>query len=195
MRPSAKTMRGNSALLLKLGLFILPALLPLLLMACACQKNQVSRLLPEDRGFFLESPAVKPASQTEVKEDLLQVCAVVPDEELQDMRGCQGVYYFDFTMDINLRDDSPKVDIKYTAAVPDGSPPPSLNGAVAHYADDNVYFKAGPTPGSGLESRVIVAGNKNIVYSTSTFNFYMPDASKLIPTINILPGSSLTGVQ
>jgi hypothetical protein len=193
MRPSAKPTRGNSALL-KLGPFILVALLPLWLVACASQSNQVTRLLPEDRGFFQESPAVKPASQTEVKEDPLQVCSVVPDEQLQEMRGCLGVYYFDFTMDINLMNDSPQVDVSYTAAVPDGSPAPSLNSAVAHFADDNVFFRAGPTP-AGVASEVIVAGNRNIVYSTSTFNFYMPDANKLIPNLNVLPGSSLTGVQ
>jgi hypothetical protein len=109
------------------------------------------------------------------------------------MRGCQGIYYFNFIMDINLTNPTPTVDVKSTIALPDGSPAPSFNGAKAYYADDNVFYLAGPTPG-GLTSELIVAGNNNIVFSNTEFNFHMPNAASLTPSVNVLSASSLSGI-
>jgi hypothetical protein len=109
------------------------------------------------------------------------------------MRGCNGVYYFNFVMDINLTNPTPSVKTEYTASVPKGSPDPSFNGAKAYYSDNNVFYLAGPTPG-GLASELIVAGNNNIVFSNTEFNFHMPNAATLAPNLSVLPVSSLNGI-
>jgi hypothetical protein len=118
---------------------------------------------------------------------------VVPEEELQEMRGAMGVYYFDFTFDINMV-ANPQVHVssKFTAAVPDGTSP-SFNGTTAVFQDDNVFYMAGPTQG-GLMSEVIVAGTNNLVIANTQFNIHIPNAALISPTINVLPAASLTGL-
>ncbi len=192
MRPSTKPACGRSVLW-RLGLLILSALLPLLLVSCATNPGGVTQLLPQSPGDLLLTQTVQPAPPAAGHRDPLQVCAVIPDEDLQEMRGCQGIYYFNFVMDINLVNPTPTVNVEYTAAVPEGAPSPSFNGAKAYYADDNVFYVAGPTPG-GLASELIVAGTNNIVFSNTEFNFHMPNAASLTPSINVLSASSLSGI-
>lgn len=192
MRPSVVKPWGHQNIW---GLLLL-VLLPLVLVACASAPSQVTQPLIEKSGDSLVALTAQPASKPAEKPDPLQVCAVVPDEELQEMRGCLGgTYHFAFIMDFNLV-GTPEVSVKYSASVPEGSPAPTLNGATAYYSDGNVFYMAGPnSTGSGLMSQVIVTGHDNIVFSTAEFNFQMPNAANLIPSITILPQTSLSGIK
>jgi hypothetical protein len=167
-------------------------LLSLFLAACASYSHQATQPLGENQVPLLEASAIDPAPEPADNRDPLQVCAVVPDEELQEMRGGYGIYYFTYVMDLNLADDQPSAKVDYAAVVPEGSPAPSLNGATAYYADNNVFFSAGPQNGSGLGSTVIVAGTGVTVNTVTQFNFHMPDASNLIPSISVMPQMSGT---
>lgn len=187
MRPSIKPAWGRSALR-RLGLLILSALLPLVLVSCAANPGGVTHLMLQSPGDLLLSQAAQPAPSAAGQRDPLQVCAVVPDEDLQEMRGCNGTYYFNFVMDINLVNPTPTVNVEYTASVPTGKSEPQFNGSKAYYADNNVFYVAGPTPG-GLTSELIVAGANNIVFSNTEFNFQMPNAASLTPSINVLSAS------
>jgi hypothetical protein len=203
MRPSTEPTCGLVALW-KLGLFVLVALLPLLLMSCASTK-QLAQSLEENRGNFLTplpapapKPAVKPDPKPAVRPDPLQVCAAVPAEDLQDMRGCQGVYIFDYTFDINLLNYpnfDPNKDITSSGQVfkPNGSPDVSQIKTSVGYSDSNVSYMAGFTE-TGLSSQLQVKGQDNIVIANTQFNIHLPSASVLIPTINVMPGAGLIGL-
>ena len=143
MRPSTKPACGRSALR-RLGLLILSALLPLVLVSCATNQGGVTHLMLQSPGDLLLSQAAQPAPPAAGQRDPLQVCAVVPDEDLQEMRGCNGTYYFNFVMDINLVNPTPTVNVEYTASVPTGRSEPQFNGAKAYYAEDSVDEKGVP---------------------------------------------------
>jgi hypothetical protein len=194
----------------KLGLLVLVVLLPLLLLSCASTK-QLAQELEENHGNFLtplppapaSQPAAKSAAQpsdklagTQSKKGApLKVCAVVPEDDLQDMRGCLGVYYFDYNFDINLT-ATPQVSVNqsFQAILPDGSPAPSVNSTSAVFRDNNVSYTAGVL-GSEMGSSVVVAGSGNVVFANTQFNFHMPNASVLIPSISIMPAPSLSGIR
>jgi hypothetical protein len=212
MRCGIKPVFARSALRW-LGVIMVMAIFSLALLACASSPKQAtlpsltSRL--EVAAVQPPPPAPKPAAavdrtvreprpapvapETAAVQDELQAFAVVPEEELQEMRGAMGVYYFDFTFDINMM-ASPEVSVssKFTAAVPDGTSP-SFNGTTAVFKDDNVFYMAGPTQG-GLMSEVIVAGANNFVIANTQFNIHIPNAALISPTINVLPAASLTGI-
>jgi hypothetical protein len=212
MRCGIKPIFARSALRW-LGVIMVMAIFSLALLACASSPKQAtlpslaSRL--EVAAVQPTPPAPKPAAavdrivrepqpapvaqETAAVQDQLQAFAVVPEEELQEMRGAMGVYYFDFTFDINMM-ASPEVSVssKFTAAVPDGTSP-SFNGTTAVFKDDNVFYMAGPTQG-GLMSEVIVAGANNFVIANTQFNIHIPNAALISPTINVLPAASLTGI-
>jgi hypothetical protein len=193
MRRGTEPTRDGSALT-KLGLVLLSALLLLSLVGCASTSSQVTQPAPASQVDIPVAQAALPVSQPAKERDPLKVCAVVPDEDLKEMRGCLGVYYFDFTFDINMV-ASPEVSVKtnFTAAVPENQPAPNFNGTVASFKGDDVFYMAGPT-GNGMISEVIVTGHDNIVFANTNFNIKIPDATLLSPTINIMPASSLSGV-
>jgi hypothetical protein len=207
MRRGTKPPRDGAALR-QLGLIVWSALLILSLVGCASTSSQVTQPAPASEVDVPVAHAALPVSQTAepvlqtteeltqpaAERDLLKTCAVVPEEDLKEMRGCLGVYYFDFTFDINMV-ASPEVSVKtnLTAVVPEGSPSPNFNGTTAIFKDDNVFYMAGPTA-NGMISEVIVTGHDNIVFANTNFNIRIPDATLLSPTINIMPGGSLTGI-
>jgi hypothetical protein len=205
----------------KLGLFVLVALLPLTLLSCASTK-QLAQELEENHGNFLtplpaaavfqptakpaaqpaalaavqpaEKPVAKPAAHHTKQAAPLQVCSAVSDDDLQDMRGCLGVYFFDYNFDINLL-TTPQVKVSSTfqAVLPDGSPAPVVNTTSAVFRDNNVSYIAGPTS-SGLSSQLLVSGHDNIVFANTQFNIHLPNAAVLTPSITILPAASLQGI-
>ena len=184
----------------KLGLLILSALLPLLLAACASTPNQLTQMLRENEGNFLIAPPSKkarPVAKPADTREVLEVCAVVPEDNLQEMRGTMGVYFFDYSFDINLV-ATPQVSVNtnFSAAVPGGNvtnPPNVLNGTTAIYSDPNVSYTAGPTPG-GLMSQLVVTGQDNIVSANTQFNIHLPNTATLTRTINVMPAATLTGI-
>jgi len=209
MRPSINPTCSQSAMW-KLGLLILLVLLPLLLLACASSK-QLAQSLEENQGNFLTPLPAKPASRPAAKLDdkalpvktdkpaskhgPLQVCAVVPDDDLQDMRGCQGEYLFNYNFDVNMT-NMPQVSISsnFMARLPDGSPAPNVNMTSASFQDNNVSYTAGIMGGSGIGSSLMVTGQNLTVLSFATFTFQLPDTSILIPSISVMPAASLSGI-
>ena len=192
MRPSTKPTCGNSALW-KLGLFVLSALLPLLLLACS-STNQIAQTLRENDGAFLTPLPSQSASKTAKKAEPLKLTAAVPENDLQDMRGCLGTYFFNYDFDINLTaTPQVKVSSSFQATLPDGTSTPTSNGTQASFKDNNVSFTAGPTNG-GLASQLVVTGQNNIVFANSQFNIHIPNASILTSSVNVLPAASLTGI-
>jgi hypothetical protein len=198
MRPSIKPTCGKKAMW-KLGLLVLLVFLPLLLAACASTK-QLARELEGNHGNFLTplptEPAAKPVAKPVNKPDLLQVCAAVPEDDLQDMRGCQGIYIFDYAFDINLvnyPNFDPSKDIKSSGqySTPNGSP--SKSDTSVGYSDNNVIYNSGFT-GTGLTSQLQVKGQDTIVIANTQFNIHLPSPSVLIPTVRVMPGAGLTGV-
>jgi hypothetical protein len=189
MRPSIETTCGLSATW-KLGLLVLVVLLPLLLMSCASTKH-LAQSLEENHGTFL-TPLPAPTPKPAVKPDPLQVCATVPADDLQDMRGC-GVYFFEYDFDINLTSTPQlKVGSSFQALVP-GDTKPTVTNTSAIYVDNNVAYTAGVF-GPGLGSSLAVGGSNNIVFANTQFNFRLPDASVLIPSITVLPAASLNAI-
>jgi hypothetical protein len=193
MLPGTKPTRDGSTSP-KLGLVIFSVVLLLSLVSCASRSSRLAPLLPDNRGDSLVALAPEPVSQPKAAQNPLKVCKVVPEEDLKEMRGCLGVYYFDFTFDINML-ANPEVSVKtnFTAGVPEGAPSPDFNGTTAVFKDNNVFYMAGPS-GNGMMSEVIVTGQNNIVFANTNFNIRMPDSTILAPSINILPAASLNGI-
>jgi hypothetical protein len=177
----------------KLGLVVLSALLPMLLLSCASTK-ELAQELRKKEGTFLTPLASRADAKTEKKTAPLKLTATVPEENLEGMRGCLGVYYFNYDFDINLvATPQVKVTSTFQAVLPDGSPAPTTNGTQASFKDSNVSFSAGPTSG-GLASQLVVTGQNNIVFANSQFNIHIPNASTLTSTVNVLPAASLSGI-
>ena len=192
MRPSLEPTCSSSAPW-KLGLLVLSALLPLLLVACA-STNQVAQTLRENQGTFLTPLLSQPAPKPVKKAEPLKLAAAVPEKDLEDMRGCLGTYFFDYNFDINLvTTPQVKVTSTFQAVLPDGSPAPATNGTMASFKDNNVSFTAGPNNG-GLASQLLVTGHDNIVFANTQFNIHIPNASTLTSTVNVLPAASLAGI-
>ncbi len=192
MRPSTQPTCSNSAPW-KLGILVLSALLPLLLVACS-STNQLAQALRENDGTFLTPLPSKPAPKSATKAEPLKLAAAVPEEDLQEMRGCLGTYFFNYDFDINLTaTPQVKVNSTFQAVLPDGSPAPTTNGTQASFKDNNVSFTAGPTSG-GLASQLVVTGQNNIVFANTQFNIHIPNASTLTSSVNVLPASSLAGI-
>ena len=193
MRPSTRPTSSDSAPG-RLGLLVLSALLPLLLVACT-STNQLAQSLRETDGTFLTPLPAKHASKPAQKAEPLKLAAAVPEDNLQDMRGCLGTYFFNYDFDINLTAvPQVKVATSFQAVLPDGTNAPTSNGSQASFKDNNVSFTAGPTSG-GLASQVTVAGHDNIVFANTQFNIHIPNASTLTSTINVMPAASLAGIK
>jgi hypothetical protein len=183
----------SSSAMWKLGLVVLSALLPMLLLSCASTK-ELAQELRKKEGTFLTPLASRADAKTEKKTAPLKLTATVPEENLEGMRGCLGVYYFNYDFDINLvATPQVKVTSTFQAVLPDGSPAPTTNGTQASFKDSNVSFSAGPTSG-GLASQLVVTGQNNIVFANSQFNIHIPNASTLTSTVNVLPAASLSGI-
>jgi len=179
---------------LKLGLVVVTALLPLVLGACASTSSPISQALLDSHGTFLTPPAPPAAAKPAKPPEPLKLTAAVPEEDLQEMRGCLGVYYFSYNFDLDLvATPQVKVSSNFQAVLPDGSPAPTTNGTTAVFRDNNVSFTAGPTSG-GLASQLLVTGHDNIVFANAQFNIHIPNASTLTSTVNVLPASSLAGI-
>jgi hypothetical protein len=76
----------------------------------------------------------------------LKTCAVVPDQELREMRGRFATYFFGLDVGLNLAGPSPAITVNYTANVPSGSGAPSFTGNTASFNSGNVNFQAGIGP-------------------------------------------------
>jgi hypothetical protein len=139
-------------------------------------------------------PADKLAAKQKNQGAPLKVCSVVSEDDLQDMRGCLGVYYFSYNFDINLL-TTPQVTVStnFQAVLPDGSPAPTVNTTSAVFKDSNVSYVAGPTS-NGLSSQLLVSGHDNIVFANTTYTIHLPNASVLTPNINVMPANSLQGI-
>ncbi len=180
MCPSSRSTCRISAQV-KLGLVFLSVILTLTLVACDA-KAPVTQTLLDQQMEYLTAPHRSQAGplhgfQAGGEKNPLEICAVVPEDNLQEMRGTMGVYFFDYNFDINLV-TNPQVSVttNFSAAVPNGSPAPNFNGSTATFQDNNVSYIAGPANG-GLMSQVMVTGRDNIVFANTQFNIRLPETS------------------
>jgi hypothetical protein len=151
-------------------------------------------------GAQIQQVVEKPVPQRS-QVDLLQTCEKIADEKLKDIRGCYDTYYFAMDVGINMANSRPRIDVRFTSQVPEGSAP-SFNGNMASYnsPNGNVSFQAGvgnTSMGKGVFNVVCVAGNNNIVIANTNVNINIPGAGNR--TFNPMSGfttpSSLTGTR
>jgi hypothetical protein len=90
----------------------------------------------------------------------LRNCEVVPDRELQEMRGCYASTYefgLDITIDLtNPPPDQRFVQAAFTGIVPKDSKPPTINNSAVHLNPD----------GSFSENPVITGNSLQVTYNT-----------------------------
>lgn len=137
------------------------------------------------------------AQQTMAKGDLLEMCSLVPDRDLQDIRGCYQSYYFALDVGINLTTTKPSITVTYQANVPDGVAP-SFTGNMVSFNNGAVSFQAGvgeTALGEGIYSVVSVAGNNNIVIANTNININVPNATSLVPSYSVLSAPTLIGIK
>ena len=129
---------------------------------------------------------------------ILQTCAAMPCEELQEYRGCYASYFFGMDVGVNVTGNStPGICVRFHAMVPDGSVAPvaSPSGNQVSFNNGQVAFNAGignTSLGSGVFQVVQVAGNNNMVISNMNININIANASSLIPKTSAL---SFTGFR
>jgi hypothetical protein len=114
--------------------------------------------------------------------DVLQTCAVLPDQEMAEMRGCYDNWYT-FALDIIGNIDLAtrtfgvsaefKAQVQSSAAQIQANPQPlqvSFSNGQAAATDGQVLYRAGigtNSLGSGIMSVVMVAGNNNLVVANT----------------------------
>lgn len=140
----------------------------------------------------------KPVSVKKIP-DLLQTCARVADQDLQDLRGCYDSYYFAMDIGITLGTSTPSINVTFLADVPPGSAP-SFNGNMASFNNGTVSFQAGvgnTSMGKGVFQIVSVAGNNNIVIASTNVNINVPTLTTLNrPASTFLrPPATLMGLR
>jgi len=146
--------------------------------------SQTHRSVPERK--LVKTPAI------------LQTCAAMPSDELQEYRGCYASYFFGMDVGINVTGNStPGIAVRFNAIVPDGSPTPvvSPSGNQVAFNNGQVAFNAGvgnTSLGSGAFQVVQVAGNNNLVVANMNININIANATSLIPKTSAL---SFTGVR
>lgn len=129
---------------------------------------------------------------------ILQTCAAMPSEELQEYRGCYATYFFGMDVGINVTGNStPGISVKFLGLVDGSSGLPVRNAAgnQVSFNDGQVSYNAGignTSLGSGVFQVVQVAGNNNLVVSNMNININVANASSLAAKTNAL---SFTGVR
>jgi hypothetical protein len=127
-----------------------------LIMACATSTSPVA----------YEQPG-----ETQIK-SVFETCAVVQDQELDEMRGCYDVYSFGMSIkgDLDLASKKFAIQTNYTQIVNSSNMPSDLKvnstGSQVAFNDGRVSFMAGigqNSLGSGIMQVVQVAGSNVIV--------------------------------
>jgi len=133
---------------------------------------------------------------------ILQTCAVVPDKELGEMRGCFASYYFALDVGINMSSPDPNVRVNFRANVASGSgtpnTTPNFTGNTASFNNGSVNFSAtmgnGPM-GNGIYNVVQVAGNNNVVISTTNIYINCANIGVRPPQSFLCTPRSLCGIH
>jgi hypothetical protein len=129
---------------------------------------------------------------------VLQTCAAMPSEELQEYRGCFASYFFGMDVGVEVTGNSiPHFSVKFLGLV-DGStgvPVRNSTGNQVSFNDGHVSYTAGignTSLGSGAFQVVQVAGNNNLVITNMNININVANASSLAAKTNAL---RFTGVR
>jgi hypothetical protein len=116
---------------------------------------------------------------------ILRTCAVMPDQQLKQYRGCYDTYYFGMDIGVNISGRStPGITVNFVAMVPDGSAAPVANssGTQVAFNSGQVSFSAGigrNSLGSGIYQVTQVAGNNNLVIAAMNININIANADRL----------------
>ena len=175
-------------------------LLPLLVGACASSQKFTSPAQPQEQEGVLMASTSDSTTPAAAQPDPLQLCTQVSEEKLQTMRGCYNeFYYFAYTFNITAGAD-PQVNVSFSATVPD-STVNAVNSQPNQVSFNNgqVQYLAGvggdPAGGNGFYQLVNVAGSDTMVIANTQVNIIVPNATSLIPSINIFSTPTLTGVK
>ncbi len=180
------------------GVKVLVALGLMLALMTGC-----ARTLPSQSRGLVETPPIpqtykaRPEKQHVETPKILRTCAAMPNNQLQEYRGCYATYFFGMDVGINLASNAaPGIAVKFTAMVPDGSPAPvaSPGGNQVSFNNGQVAFSAGvgnTSLGSGIFHVVQVAGNNNLVISNMNVNINVANAGDLAAKTNALSFSGL----
>lgn len=191
--------RSRENKLKKHGLKIFVALGLVLAQMTGCSQG----LSPRSAGLVETLPSLQtrkglPDPQLVKNPTILRTCKAMPDQQLQEYRGCFATYFFGMDMGINVTGtSSPGISTRFTAVVPDGSVAPvaSSTGNQVSFNNGSVAFNAGvgtTSLGSGIFQVVQVAGVNNMVISNMNININIANASGLIPKTSAL---SFSGVR
>jgi len=177
---------------------VMLTLLPLLAGACASTSKFLAQRQRGECGDLLTINTSNPATTAATQPDPLELCARVSEEELQTMRGCYNeFYYFAYKFDITAGAD-PKVDVSFSATVPEKE----LNNLntqpnMVSFNNGSVQYQAGlggdPTGGNGFFQMVNVAGSNTMVIASTEVKILIPNATSIIPSINIFSTPNLSG--
>lgn len=105
--------------------------------------------------------------------EVLQLCKVVPDEELRELRGRYDTYFFglDIVGNLNVGSGAFTGQVGFSTNVAPNTV--NFSGTQVSYNNGNISYQAGigsTSLGSGIYSMVVVAGTQNVVISNTTVN-------------------------
>jgi hypothetical protein len=135
-------------------------------------------------------PTAKPLIREELP--VLAHCALIPDRELDDIRGRNGKYYFGLDVIVNLTGQG----VPFTMTPNPNNTPGTINtGTGISFSDPYVNYQAGIRP-QQLYQMVQVTGDRKIVMGIVNLNVKVPESlingrSSAIS----LPNASLTGIK
>ena len=158
------------------------------------QRQESSRQQEEARRGEGNSRTPAPGRRVE-KPKVLKTCAVIPEGEMAEIRGCMGdSYYFalDIVGNINIANGATNFNVNFQANVPPGNAP-QLNGTTAAFSNGTVNFQAGAGTsnlGTGIFQVVQVAGINNIVIANTNVTLNIQGLTNLagrsMPISNIV---------
>lgn len=102
--------------------------------------------------------------------EVLKLCKVVPDQELQRLRGRYDTYYFglDVAANLNVGTGAFTGQVNFNTNVDPAKV--NFSGTQVSYNNGNISYQAGigaTNFGSGIYSAVVLAGTNNIVVSNT----------------------------
>lgn len=106
------------------------------------------------------------------KPKVLETCAVIPEREMAEIRGCLGDSYFfalDIVGNINMAGGASNFQVNFQANVPPGVAP-QFSGTTVAFNNGTVNFQAGAgtsSLGTGIFQVVQVAGINNMVIANT----------------------------
>jgi hypothetical protein len=151
-----------------------------------------------------------PAQKTDKKtnKDMLQMCAVVSDQDMSEIRGGYGFYSFGLDFVGNLDFASKRIDgsvkawavsnkdLKTSQNFTNGQVDPAATGVSFEAGNSQVAFHSSvgkSSLGTGVVQLVQVMGNNNVVYATTNVTLNIKNFAPIKPTVSGIGGLNFMG--